>query len=767
VRAYLLATTGLFAACAAHAQCQAPAAAQQVGYTTQTLGGSPANWLPSSPSGTGTTRNPDGSVTIANPTNNNWGGQLQTWNNGQGAAFGGGFYTQATLKWDGNYVGGQNGTAWPAFWADGQEAMANKAAHPSWIEPDFMEAWNNSDYSGTLHDWLNGGATNIQTSSGGIDPGVSDQKQTYGFRWIPATAITQGSAQWFLNGRQVGKTVTWNQGQGPYASMDAQHFALFLGTGMNPMTVYDVQVWQNPATANNIGASPTAAASGCAPVQPSLHTAIEQAPPAALQEVTPGQGAIASNGNAWSVSADGHAMVNDTPIPGGGGTSAIEVVAGVVWGQDNGKSPSPCPDCWFTLSADGQNWTPMPGQSPFGVPVSPSQPTPSSQPQPPVVCGTKTPGSFRVNGGQIVGPNGRPFIARGINLRSTELSDLGAVLAAYPGLNFLRLNIRNLDDPSSLQSAVDQLTARGTVVELEVHPNGGGGQGSISELSGDGTWYAQAAAYFRNNAYVWFGTYNEPPTSGGSLSAWHKATYQAIRGAGNNAPILIEPGGSRPWNLTQALDPSAYVTMTNIVMDPHVYGYQTDYNTDQATNDANVKAMVAAAQTIRSADGSVPAIIGEYGDSTDGSNTDPNGTQNVEAVINSGFGSAAWSWISGGSDMLQSGGTLTEYGQRVALLINTSVIPCSQGELNAQAQQSIKTAQATALAQQQQPTQQASPESTPPTDPSSATANAQAAALIAQADALIQQAQTATAPTDAATQALIEQANANLLAAHQ
>src|SRR6185437_14557824 len=160
----------------------------------------------------------------------------------------------------------------------------------------------------------------------------------------------------------------------------------------------------------------------------------------------------------------------------------------------------------------------------------------------------------------------------------------------------------------------------------------------------------------------------------GSLSQWHKATYDAIRGAGNNSPILIEPGGSRPGNLTAPLDLSVYTGMTSIIADPHVYGYQNDFNSSPASLTANVQGMITAAQQIKSADGTVPVIIGEFGNSTDGSTADPNCTVNIQAVLNSGVGSAAWSWVSGGSDALRnSDGSLTaDFGQPVATFIKAS-----------------------------------------------------------------------------------------------
>ena len=121
------------------------------------------------------------------------------------------------------------------------------------------------------------------------------------------------------------------------------------------------------------------------------------------------------------------------------------------------------------------------------------------------------------------------------------------------------------------------------------------------------------------------------------------------------------------------MTPSTYSSMTNIVWDFHFYGWDSGYSTDQATvnaallGSASAGQGILAAQTITSADGLVPVLIGEYGNSTDGQNIDPNWVQVITAVETSGYGSAAWEFNTGGvADVLVSGGTLTAYGQMVA-----------------------------------------------------------------------------------------------------
>jgi len=116
--------------------------------------------------------------------------------------------------------------------------------------------------------------------------------------------------------------------------------------------------------------------------------------------------------------------------------------------------------------------------------------------------------------------------------------------------------------------------------------------------------------------------------------------------------------------------------MTNIVGDVHYYGWLTGYSTDEATVSANLAADIAQTQqTVPTANGTLPIIIGEYGNSTSGTNIDANANQVISAVQNSGFGSAAWSWGPGypGDGLTASSGSgLSAYGQQIAAGIAAS-----------------------------------------------------------------------------------------------
>jgi Ca-dependent carbohydrate-binding module xylan-binding len=283
-----------------------PAPAAAVGYDTETLGPSVtlgSNWRPfnfyaANPSGVSATQNADGSVTIAGG-GDTYNAQLSTASmisngtaNGQwqGEAFGGGLYAQATISFSGPSDGlyGSASDQWPAFWANTIEGMSTGGPN---VETDFMEmdsAGTPDQYGTALHNFTPGAPEQSTGSWVNLSAGTNlNQPNTYGFLWVPATATTQGYADWFFNGLQVGQTVTWSQGSpGPYGVLDGNHLALILGTGSNsPMTVSSVQVWQ-ASSADDI-------LNGTTPPTPSPNgTRITSASAAPI---------IDQSGNSWSL----------------------------------------------------------------------------------------------------------------------------------------------------------------------------------------------------------------------------------------------------------------------------------------------------------------------------------------------------------------------------------------------------------------------------------------------------------------------------------
>jgi hypothetical protein len=84
-----------------------------------------------------------------------------------------------------------------------------------------------------------------------------------------------------------------------------------------------------------------------------------------------------------------------------------------------------------------------------------------------------------------------------------------------------------------------------------------------------------------------------------------------------------------------------------MVWDVHYYGWLSGYSTSQTTVSSTLSGVASETQQLTSADGKVPVIIGEYGNSTTGMTVDANGSQVVTAVQSSGLGSVAWAWGAG------------------------------------------------------------------------------------------------------------------------
>ena len=574
------------------------------------------------------------------------------------------------------------------------------------------------------------------------------------------------------------------------------------------MVISQIAYTGSSASGGLIGgaAAATAAVTGAASDPPPAATAAADPPAAAspapaasagtkaqtaTTQITPGNGSVTDcAGNVWSISPDNKTLENGVPVLGGGDTSALTMDNScTVYGLSNGNNSKPG---WFTMSnvtpGSDQEWNYMGATAtPPGLTgatgaapatIGPAATTPTAIPPLAVQqcpADTTASGGFHVAGGQIIGPDGKPWIARGLDVHANNLTAAAQIIPTqFPGTNLVRVAAGDwepLEDPSSFQAGINSLTSQGVVVEISDYSNSlgggsGGGQGVVytgALLASENAWFAAMATMYKNNPYVWLGTDNEPPTVGGSLSDWQLSNYQAIRGTGNNNIIFLETSGDEPPGgfrnagtpLQSGMNSADYADMTNVVWDPHVYGYQNNYDT--SNTDALVAATITAAQTIQSADGVVPVIIGEYGPGNNLQTPDPNGYQIVTSVINAGSagkaGSGAWQWDaddtvggdSSGNNELVSNGQITQYGQMVSLFTNTNVVPLTQCQQTAAAQTAINvdTAQLTA--------------SPPASDATSTTAAAATpdptvTALIAQGDASVAQGNAIAAAAQAATQ---------------
>ena len=274
--------------------------------------------------------------------------------------------------------------------------------------------------------------------------------------------------------------------------------------------------------------------------------------------------------------------------------------------------------------------------------------------------------------GQIIGPNGQPVTFRGINVNDTDMaSAMANLLQQHPGVNFIRLAVFSYQDPSAYQAFVNWAAQNGITVEFENHQNStgadiGGGTGDVFTnanglLQPEQAWYGAMAGAYKGNSNVIFGTDNEPPMSDpAALANWQQTTYQTIRSAGNNNLVLFEaPGGGVPGQITAGLGITA--ADTNAGVDEHYYPWATGSNANSAA--ANLTSMVQQAQTIKSANGTVPVMLAEVGQ-YDGTNVNTLATQAAMNSASSGqtAGVAFWEYNDGDPNNLNPS---TAYGRQI------------------------------------------------------------------------------------------------------
>ncbi|RKT10525.1 hypothetical protein B0G69_7952 [Paraburkholderia sp. RAU2J] len=217
-----------------------------------------------------------------------------------GIAFGGGAYIEAQLQLDPAASREAPQKGWPAFWGmaiehlaalPGEQWPGQPKGYQRFIEVDIFEydltrfglpdAW----YGSAIHDWYGryqatctGGYCHHSTATPDVrmkPPPATDFNcfHTYGFLWIPATAHTPGRAQFFFDGKPIGKPTRWERHtdrepelemkSAGFSVLDKNHLVLILGTGRTqPMTVRTVDVWQASPAANLVCGGAAADACG-------------------------------------------------------------------------------------------------------------------------------------------------------------------------------------------------------------------------------------------------------------------------------------------------------------------------------------------------------------------------------------------------------------------------------------------------------------------------------------------------------------------------
>lgn len=202
--------------------------------------------------------------------------------------------------------------------------------------------------------------------------------------------------------------------------------------------------------------------------------------------------------------------------------------------------------------------------------------------------------NFTVQADKIIGPDGKEFIIRGVNVNGphwpwnrptapdadliTNVWKFNTVrVNCFPSLKgtFPQNNV-NLDE------IVSTFTGRKVVVQLENHDFTGKypADAQLEELK---IWWVDLANRFKGNPYVWFNVMNEPGTGATVPETWktaHEAVVKAIRGTGaTNVIVLDEHGFGQGNGFRDGVANSAVLThgpyftkaYANIAFSLHLY----------------------------------------------------------------------------------------------------------------------------------------------------------------------------------------------------
>ncbi len=272
---------------------------------------------------------------------------------------------------------------------------------------------------------------------------------------------------------------------------------------------------------------------------------------------------------------------------------------------------------------------------------------------------------FSVTGTKIYGPDGKEFVAKGVNVNGynwvwtrNTVNDVHLIADCW-AFNLVRVNsflfmgeskYPQYTSNNDLDAIVKTYTERGIVVVFEGHDRIG------SYYSGDDltalvAWFTDLARKYKDNPYVWFDVANEPGGRKSIDSAqWINMHGQVIKGirddAGANNIIIVEGayGGQDVGNAdASSVTDSAILqygkdvvhfggrSFQNIVFSIHTYDLWN-------AGDAKL-----AMYFDKVAELGFPMIIGEYGVRTD-RDVMPAAISTFNVAIPRNIGLIVWQW---------------------------------------------------------------------------------------------------------------------------
>ena len=338
--------------------------------------------------------------------------------------------------------------------------------------------------------------TNDTNQSISYDQALSQSLASCGsFTLVPVQGAghgTWGGSSGYAAGDGPGTPLAWLSAQ--LTSGGNQHAATAPTPAVTPFATAGSSSPANLPQAAPVPAAVTAMPTATASTSPDA---------ASASTITPGSGSLTdASGNVWVISANGGIYENGQGVPGGGGTAALTIQNGVVYGLDaHGRG-------WLTLSSTGQYWTPSP--SPPAVAASaPTLQTASQQitiqatplgpaPTAAAVCASIPSaasmlpcGTFHTQGSQVVDQQNRP-----VRLACTawwgdlpnQAQQMLAIVVA--GRNCLRVSFFHSSMAADL-ALIDQAVAlaRPLGLRIIVNNHANEGQGACNSQQANGLWY--------------------------------------------------------------------------------------------------------------------------------------------------------------------------------------------------------------------------------------------------------------------------------------
>ncbi len=289
-------------------------------------------------------------------------------------------------------------------------------------------------------------------------------------------------------------------------------------------------------------------------------------------------------------------------------------------------------------------------------------------------------GRFRVVGTKILDPDGREFVAKGVNINGPDwvwpddmvdpvhldrIVDCWRFnLVRVPAVLFPDESGTTWDDNNDIERLVEAYTSRGVVVMIDAHDRIGGfyeGAG-LTRLT---TWYRQLATRFKDNPRVWFDIQNEPGRAALEPDRWlavHRAVVRVIRDEVGAPNLLVAEGsawGQDAGTWGEGPVPTSRSAILSLASRLQEFGGKR-YD-DIAFSIHVYDQWVAGPAKLRDYVRRVHAqglalVVGEYGVQNAGQDTTRATRSMYEVVRPAGVGRIVWAWWGGDRNDLTTSG---------------------------------------------------------------------------------------------------------------